>query len=96
MMSEERRGLMDMVAGSMRQINEVDAGIQNARWRVKELEAEQLKLSEQDDYEGAAALSDPIEGLKRKVEADLLRIQELHEVVEKASSTITIGNSHKV
>jgi hypothetical protein len=94
MMSEERRGLMDTVSEGMRQIEEADAGVQNARWRIKELEAEQLKLGEQDDYEGAAALSDPIEGLKRKVEADLLRIQELHEVVEKASSSI--ARSHKI
>ncbi|CAN0373384.1 unnamed protein product, partial [Ectocarpus fasciculatus] len=72
---------------------QLELDIRNYQRDIRDIEARQSQLGEMEDFDAAAALSEPLDNCQRKIEECLGRVQHLDAEVQKAQSLIS--ESHK-
>ena len=77
-MSSERTALKSVIEKNALEIASLDVEVQRVRAAIQDMEDRQQALGAAEDFEGAAALADPLEAHRIKVETDLRRITELN------------------
>ena len=92
-MSDERQSLLSVITEGVQEMKVTESNIQRLRLEAKDIEAKQLRLGELEDFEGAAALSDPLQNCLTSISANEERVKVLNDEVQKAQKSIS--ESHR-